>query len=345
MKKVCFFTVYGKNGASSNYRILQFEKELNKEFETKYFSFWNDSYINRYIKDKKKYAFYIAISYVFCLCRRVYQLIAIAPKYDIVFFQKKIIPKSGINFLMYLKRRNTKIIFDVDDAIYINEKPRGFSSYVAKKSDIVIVGNDELEKYYTFFSSTVIQIPTVEYTPAYLPYKKNTYEKKIIGWIGTKSTINNLDLIVKPINELVQKYREIEFLIICDDDCGYLKKIKNSKFVKWKLDSYIKELSEISIGIMPLKNTKSNQGKCGFKLIQYLNCEKPVIASNVGINLKIVRNYGDIVKNDNWYELLEKYLFNEEYYQEKVRKIKKDFNCFYGYEVALEKIKKAIAYI
>jgi hypothetical protein len=39
---------------------------------------------------------------------------------------------------------------------------------------------------------------------------------------------------------------------------------------------------------MPLPNTPWTRGKCGFKIIQYMACGLPVIASPVGVNSDIV---------------------------------------------------------
>jgi len=42
------------------------------------------------------------------------------------------------------------------------------------------------------------------------------------------------------------------------------------------------------VGIMPLVDMPWERGKCGFKLIQYMACGKPVVASPVGVNAGIV---------------------------------------------------------
>ncbi len=56
---------------------------------------------------------------------------------------------------------------------------------------------------------------------------------------------------------------------------------------------------------MPLTDTPFNRGKCGYKLIQYMACGKPVIASGVGVNNAIVRHEVDgFIVNDvsEWQE-------------------------------------------
>ena len=41
---------------------------------------------------------------------------------------------------------------------------------------------------------------------------------------------------------------------------------------------------------MPLPDKPFERGKCGYKLIQYMVCGKPVVASPVGVNKEIVRD-------------------------------------------------------
>ena len=67
-------------------------------------------------------------------------------------------------------------------------------------------------------------------------------------------------------------------------------------------------LSECDIGIMPLSDTEFTRGKCGLKLIQYMACGLPVVASPVGVNQKIVEeNRNGFLAADagEWFEKLE----------------------------------------
>jgi len=42
------------------------------------------------------------------------------------------------------------------------------------------------------------------------------------------------------------------------------------------------------VGVMPLVNDSFEKGKCGYKLIQYMACGLPIVASPIGVNAKIV---------------------------------------------------------
>jgi glycosyltransferase involved in cell wall biosynthesis len=58
----------------------------------------------------------------------------------------------------------------------------------------------------------------------------------------------------------------------------------------WSEDTEVKSIQQFDIGIMPLPDLPMERGKCGYKLIQYLACCLPVIASPVGVNRNIVKD-------------------------------------------------------
>jgi glycosyltransferase involved in cell wall biosynthesis len=58
--------------------------------------------------------------------------------------------------------------------------------------------------------------------------------------------------------------------------------------VNWTENTEVAEILKFDIGIMPLPDEPFERGKCGYKLIQYMACGKPVVASPVGVNVSIV---------------------------------------------------------
>lgn len=340
-KKLCIFTLYTKKGASSNYRILQFENELEKKYITKIFSFWNEKYIEKYIYKKKKFMPHIVLNYVLSFIKRIVQILFIASRADIVFFQKACIPKCSLTFIPFLKKRGTRIVFDVDDAVYL--LPRDNSEKIAKYSDMIICGNKKLKNHYEQYNANIAIIPSIDGDKKFENNIKNTFDNKIIGWIGSSATLENLELLIEPLNNLAERHPELRFLIISDTAGEFQNKIKNCIFKKWTLESYIGLLSEITVGVMPLFDNQINQGKCGFKLIQYMNLEKPVVASDIGINSQIIRNSGFISHSTSeWEKNVEKLLFNEDLYLSCVENIRKVYKMEFGYENILNQIINAI---
>lgn len=341
MKKLSVFTLYGEKGASSQYRILMYKRELGEKFRVNYYSFWSDKYITQYTYNKKKYLLLIVFEYIIKVIQRLWQLYILAPKSDVVFIQKGVIPGLKNPFINHLKKRGIRIIYDVDDAIYLDKKNN--TDLIAQMANIVICGNSTLYDHYIKINSDCIVIPTVENTRKYQPFWKDTYKDKIIGWIGSGVTLHNLDLIVDAVNEVVSRHPEVKFHIICNTPGDYLDRIHNSIFVKWTSEDYISEMGKFSIGIMPLKAIDINKGKCGFKLIQCLNMRKPVIATDIGVNMEIINGCGMLANNTKeWACAMEKLLFNEEEYRKCVSRVDSYFFEKYDYDLIAKRIIEVI---
>jgi glycosyltransferase involved in cell wall biosynthesis len=81
------------------------------------------------------------------------------------------------------------------------------------------------------------------------------------------------------------------------------------ELIQWKENTEVDEILSSDIGIMPLENTIWEKGKCGFKLIQYMACGLPVVATTAPANEEIIDNgvNGFLVDSEEeWYVALEK---------------------------------------
>ena len=60
--------------------------------------------------------------------------------------------------------------------------------------------------------------------------------------------------------------------------------------IAWSEDTEVTSIKRFDIGIMPLVDKPFERGKCGYKLIQYMACDLPVVASPVGVNCQLVEH-------------------------------------------------------
>ena len=233
------------------------------------------------------------------------------PFFDYVFIHREVSPLGPPIFEWIISKvLRKKIIYDFDDAIWLSDpnekhtllaklKWKGKVASICKWSYKISVGNDYLAYFAKKHNKNVVINPTTvdtkgQHNPFLNEERSQENRKKasansstIIGWTGTHSTLQYLTPIISVISELEEKYNFI-FLVIANKNPKY--ELKSFQYVPWNKETEITDLSMIDIGIMPLTNDVWSKGKCGFKLLQYMALEKPVLASPVGVNTSIIDN-------------------------------------------------------
>lgn len=224
-----------------------------------------------------------------------------ANQYDILFIQREAYMIGPAFFERLLKLGNHKIIYDFDDAIWINDtseenkkfswlKSPGKVKDIIALSDSVFVGNNYLYNYANNYNNNVKIIPTTIDTDRIKPFSMTDNNTRVcVGWSGSPTTIKHFKTVI-PVLKRIKKIfgNKVYFKLIGDEK--YEDKILEIKGVKWTKEDEIKSISEIDIGIMPLPDNEWTKGKCGFKSLLYMAMEIPAVISPVGINTEIIQD-------------------------------------------------------
>ena len=230
--------------------------------------------------------------------KRLKHVFVDAPKHDYIFIHREAAPLGPPIFEWLLaKLLSKKIIFDFDDAIWIENtssqnklagllKAAWKTKYTCRWAYKVVGGNDYLCNFAKQYNKQVVRIPTcVDTEHKHNKQKEHKDGQVTIGWTGSHSTLFYLDEIIDVLKELEETYNT-RFVVIANKEPEL--SLKNWEFIKWNEQTEVEDLLKLDIGIMPLKEDPWSEGKCGFKLIQYMSLGIPAVASPVGVNKVII---------------------------------------------------------
>lgn len=325
-KHILIFTKYTEKGPSSRYRSFQYRPFLEKEFILSFYPLFDDGYLDNLYKNKRFNYLQIVRSYLI----RIFWVFKYLGTEKIVFVEYELLPYFPplLEFLFY--KTKVKVVLDYDDAIFHNYDKhnniivrtllRNKIKSIAKYADLIIVGSPYLSKYFINYNNNVIEIPTSITFEKYMKHSPNIFVSNLIlvGWIGSKTTSENILFIREVIKKIELLYPQILFKLMGFDT--HLKpeiNFSNVEFCDWTKENEISFLNSIDIGIMPLIDTPFNRGKCGFKLIQYMAAGKPTISTPLEANVKINRDSDNMFASsiEEWLVCFEKFTCNYEYYK------------------------------
>lgn len=308
MLKVLGLSLYGPLAASTRYRLEQYIPGLSEySIDLQVHHLLGDEYLRCRFQGKRL----PLASLIQAGCKRL-SLLFHSQKFDAAILYAELFP------LMpgWLERQFIKkpYIYDFDDAFYLKykrDKLGIFQPVLGKKVDQVIAGatavtagNKGLMSYAKAINKKSFFFPTVVDIEKYQPAKQVSSEFPFtVGWIGSPSTSHYLSAITHPLSAIGLE-GAVRLVVIG----GSAPVIPHVEVIekKWQEETEIPLINSFDVGIMPLHDDEWARGKCAFKLIQYMACGVPVVASRVGANIDVVQpDCGMLVSHtDEWIKAL-----------------------------------------
>ncbi len=296
--KVLLFSKYSRRGPSSRLRSLQYLPLLREYgIDVQVHALFPDAYLEELYRGRPSASWYRASLHGM---QRIMQLLR-RSDHDLAWIEGELFPYLPNWIESALARSVMPYVVDYDDALFhkydMSPSPwvrRLLGSkidQVMRSATCVIAGNGYLAARALQAGATrTAIIPTVVDEQRYTTVSHGADKQPVIGWIGSPATEHYVLDNREVLERVCAKYGARLLLIGAHAEIASQFSSVVPEVVEWSEDSEVAMISRMDIGIMPLRDGPWERGKCGYKIIQYMACGLPVVASAVGTNSDIVRD-------------------------------------------------------
>lgn len=323
-KKIYFFPKYNEKGPSSRYRIYNYlEYYKNNDYDIKVNPLFGNWYLDNIWQHKSKWKVFHKI--LFAYVKRLVTILSM-PRNSIAYIGAELFPYSPYGFENIFKLKGIKYLIEFDDAIFHNydmnasSHVRNFlgdkTSKAIANASYVITGAEYLTNFALNYNQSVIEIPTAIDDSKYNNSELISTGEFVIGWIGSFSQSIHIINLLPVFKRLAKNYNYKLRLVGFDK---YLEKHLEGipyEVIEWSDANEIIEMSKFSVGIMPLDNTPFSNGKCAFKLVQYMGVGLATISTPLRSNININRDSDNLFAStqEEWYLAFEEIMLNRDKY-------------------------------
>ena len=300
--RVLFLTLYPETLPSSRLRVYQYLPSLAAQgIEAEVMPALTEPFFSRAYYSKSKWMGFLQYSTEFL---RALERILKSRGRDLVFVQKGISLVNFVGLDRLLGWANSRLVFDLDDAVYGANlvefrspwlrrlQDRNQTVELSRKSLAVIAGNSYLKNLALQYNRRVYVVPTPVDTDRIFPDDRrlrDSNEEIVIGWLGTGAGLEYFSLVKEALQKISARYRiRLRWVTLLTGAAYVLDGVK-VETVNWELKNESKDMNQFDIAINPLFDTPWERGKCSLKLLQYMAAGLPTVSSRAGMNCEVVK--------------------------------------------------------
>lgn len=292
---VTAFTKYDREAASTRQRLLQYLPALKAAgISVDYRPLLGEDYVRSLATGGRFSRTAVAAAYL----RRLKDLAASA-RGDIIWIYAELFPYLPAAFERLAFISGRPVIYDFDDAFFhtYDSSPRPIvRKLMAGKLEPLLsgaaaccCGNNYLAAYAKHFCDNSIILPTVVDTTLYARATRagSAPGPVTIGWIGSPSTWPYMKQLLPLLADIARKH-DVRVRVVGAGPAARSERFEQLDLVDWREETEVEDVQAMDIGVMPLDDDLWARGKSGYKLVQYMACGLPVVASPVGVNSEMI---------------------------------------------------------